>query len=197
MNNVFARPLPSSLNNLSEDFNLFSYLQNSVEEYLPWFFLVMVVMAIFKLAWNNSHREKMRLEKLKKFIVFFLSKRQMMLPLVYTFAAQDQLLDKNALAEILSIRLQAKNMPFKKNPQARMQLEKTVSRILFKYFSSLEKNGKIKSNSKFSIVLKDLEFIDEKLVELQKVYNNEVGIWNSKVIPLRKLLNLSKFEILR
>jgi len=197
MNNVFARPLPSNLNNLSEDFNLFSYLQNSIEEYLPWFFLVMVIMAIFKLAWNSLHREKMRLEKLKKFIVFFLSKRQMMLPLVYTFATQDQLLDKNALEEILSIRVQARNTPFKKNPQARMQLEKTVSRILFKYFSDLEKTGKIKSNSKFASVLKDLEFIDEKLVELQKVYNNEVIIWNSKVIPLRKLFNLPKYKSLQ
>ncbi len=197
MNNVFARPLPSSLNNLSEDFNLFSYLKNSVEEYLPWFFLFIVIIAIFKLALNSLHREKMRLEKLKKFIVFFLSKRQMMLPLVYTFATQDQLLDKNALEEILSIRLQAKNMPFKENPQARMQLEKTVSRILFKYFSDLEKTGKIKSNSKFTSVLKDLEFIDEKLVELQKVYNNEVGIWNSKLIPLRQLFNLPKYKSLQ
>ncbi|MCF7830738.1 LemA family protein [Candidatus Gracilibacteria bacterium] len=197
MNEALDRPLPSGFSNSPESFDLLLYLQDLGAEYLPWFFLLIVISAICKLIWNSFHREKMRLEKLKKFLVFFLSKRQMMLPLVYTFAKRDQVLDENILTKILTLREKAKEMSFKKNLPERMQLEKEVSKILFQYFSFMEKEGKIEPHSKLSNVVADLEFIDEKLVELQKVYNNEVTIWNNKVIPLRNLISLPKYQYLQ
>ena len=66
-----------------------------------------------------------------------------------------------------------------------------------KYFSTLERDGKIKPNSKLFSIVSDLEFIDEKLVELQNVYNTEVIIWNKKFLPLRNLFNLPKYELLQ
>jgi len=200
MIDVFARPTPSQISDtdilFAEKGTVFEYLQIIWNEYSAWFLLVIAVFVLGKLWFNTLHRKQSQVEKIWKFLLFFLSKRQMMLPLVYTLAKQDGLLEKEALKKILDIRRECIECSFRRTPQKRMQIERNVSRILFHYFSKLEKSGKIKHQSKLFHLLKDLEFIDEKLLQLQKIYNREALLWNQKFhfFP-KKILRIPSFEL--
>jgi len=102
----------------------------------------------------------------------------MMIPLVIRLSEKDQLLDAEMRSKLMEIRQLSRETSFKKNPNQRLQVEEEVSKILFLYFSTLEKKNKIQPGTKFAKLVKDLEFIDAKLVQLQKVYNNEAHSWN-------------------
>jgi len=122
-----------------------------------------------------------QIQKLWVFILFFLTKRQMMIPLVIRLSEKDNLLDADLRARLLEIRQKSRETSFKKNPNQRLEIEEQVSKILFLYFSTLEKKDQIKPGTKFAKIVKDLEFIDAKLVQLQKVYNDEALRWNKWV----------------
>ena len=64
------------------------------------------------------------------------------------------------------------------HPVERIQRERKLSKLLYTYFSKLEAQNKIVEGGVFDRLVKDLEFIDHKLVSLQKVYNQEVQTWN-------------------
>jgi hypothetical protein len=105
----------------------------------------------------------------------------MMIPLVYTFASRDRLLSYDQLNNLLEIRDQCRQISFRQNPSERLTLEKIVSQILLEYFQALEDNGKIKDKSKPAKIAQDLEFIDDKLTELQAAYNEATEKWNRTV----------------
>jgi hypothetical protein len=102
----------------------------------------------------------------------------MMIPLVIRLSEKDQLLDAEMRNNLLEIRQLSRDTSFKKNPDQRLEVEEKVSKILFFYFSMLEKKNQIQPGTKFAKLVKDLEFIDAKLVQLQKAYNNEAHRWN-------------------
>jgi len=172
-------------------------LRNIWNQYAAWFLLFIAVLALVKLSIDALKREQKQVEKIWKFLLFFLSKRQMMLPLVHTLAKRDRMLDEEKLKEILVLREKCQNCSFRRSPTERMALEKSVSRILFKYFSELEQKGHIHAGSKFERLMKDLEFIDEKLVQLQKIYNQEAATWNKKKIFWQKFFGFPRFEVFR
>ena len=87
--------------------------------------------------------------------LFFLTKRQMMIPLVYTLAKRDALLEPQQLKHLLEIKIQLKDCSFKKSPLKRLKLEKEVSRLFFQYFSKLENKNQITQNSPMLKILKD------------------------------------------
>ena len=98
------------------------------------------------------------------------------------------------MAKLLEIRNKSRSITLRTAPIERLKLEQNISKILFYYFTSLEKAGKIKPHSKFQKVVKDLEFIDAKLVQLQQTYNAETQKWNRIVtFPLLNLI----FKIFR
>lgn len=204
MINAWARPTPSPFsgtNNISAEnegmlMSVWIYVKDFWNEHSAWFLLFIALAAFIKIMFNGLQREQNQIEKIWKFLLFFLSKRQMMLPLVHTLASRDHVLEERALQQILDIRSECAHCSFRKTPQERMKLEKHVSRILFHYFSKLEKTGKIKPQSKLSHLVQDLEFIDEKLIQLQKIYNREAGAWNRKFRFFPKtLLPLRRFEL--
>lgn len=148
------------------------------EEYAAWILLTIVILALIKLILNTIRRREKNIQKLWSFVLFFLSKRQMMLPLVYTLAKRDQILGQEKLEELLQIREECRNTSLRSHPALRLQKEATISRLLFEYFSFLEKQGKIKPKSQMERLMHDFEFIDQKLIELQKIYNAEAISWD-------------------
>ncbi|MDH3324912.1 MAG: hypothetical protein OEL89_04705 [Candidatus Peregrinibacteria bacterium] len=148
-------------------------LNNITVSLLSFLGVIFVSKFVYK-----SYKKKQHIQKLWQFILFFLAKRQMILPLVHTLAKRDKILNKKSLDEMLILREDCKKVSFRVYPSKRLILERKVSTMLLTYFSELEKEGKIVSNSKFERITQDLEFIDVKLSALQSAYNNEVGKWN-------------------
>ncbi len=147
-------------------------------EHILWFIAFLIIVLLIKFAIDHKRKQQKQIHKLWLYTLFFLSKRQMMLPLIVTLSQRDGLLDDETLEEILDIRQKCRDVSFKKHPKKRLELEKIVSQVLYHYFSNLEKQGKIREKSKFEHVIHDLEFIDEKLVALQKTYNQAAYAWN-------------------
>ena len=147
-------------------------------DHILWFIAGLILILLIKFAIDRKRKQQKQIHKLWLFTLFFLSKRQMMIPLIVTLSRRDGLLDDETLEDLLEIRQKCREVPFKKSPQKRLELEQRVSRILYRYFSDLDAQGKIREKSKFEHVIHDLEFIDNKLVELQKTYNQASYAWN-------------------
>lgn len=165
-------------------------------EYQAWIVLTVVVLALVKLTLMTLRRRERNIQKLWRFVLFFLSKRQMMIPLVYRLADQGGVLEQKTLTQLLQIRNTCRDLTLRKSPTERLAQERQVSTILYAYFSKLEQAGQIKPGTKFARVAQELEYIDQKLVELQQVYNREAALWNQKrtLFPLNILGTLFRFQ---
>ena len=170
-------------------------IQTFWNEHLAWMFLALVVFGVLKLMVNNVKRREDNIQKIWRFILFFLSKRQMMIPLIYTLAKRDKGLDDIALKRLLHIRMQCRQYSIKKHLKKRMELERKFSQILVVYFEKLEKDGILKKDPLLQHVGNDLEFIDQKLVQLQSVYNKEAGTWNKNLTVFHKIVGVRKCKL--
>lgn len=149
--------------------------------YQVWIFVIALLL-VFGIWFTKYHRKQSaEIRKLWIFTLFFLTKRQMMIPLVITLGRRDKIIDEDTEKVLLEIRDRCRDVSLKKDPINRLALEREVSKVLFYYFSNLEENNRIKAGTKFEKIMKDLEFIDAKLVQLQAVYNRESEKWNKKV----------------
>ena len=122
-----------------------------------------------------------------------------MIPLVYALAKRDNYTKYKNIDKLLVIREKCKHISLKISPTARLRVEKEISEFLFDYFTVLEQRGVIAKKSKFEYIVKDLEYIDKKLVDLQKLYNHETTRWNKIIsIPVLKyffrIFSLRTFE---
>ena len=171
-------------------------------EQWPYLLGVLVIIALLVFAIRKTRQRRDQIHKLWVFILFFLTKRQMMIPLVIRLAEKDELLDLELRNKLLEIRQQSREVSFKKNPNQRLEIEEQVSKILFFYFSTLDKKDQIKPGTKFAKMVKDLEFIDAKLVQLQKAYNTEATRWNKWIsMPvlslLSRMIGVSTFQVFK
>ncbi len=175
--------------------NFFEQSWNFIDSHILWFIIAIVVILAVKFLYDQQRKDRRKVEKVWKYILFFLSKRQMIIPLVATLAKRDDAISEKTHQELMDIRNNCRETPLRQKPKARYSLEMDVSRILFEYFSKLEKQEKITSGSKLERVIKDLEFIDQKLTQLQAVYNCEVTRWNKKTEgPLKVFLKLFRLH---
>ncbi len=149
--------------------------------YQVWIFIIALCLALGIWFFKHHKKQSSEIRKLWIFTLFFLTKRQMMIPLVVTLGRRDNIIDEATEKALLEIRDRCRDVSLKKDPVNRLALEREVSKALFYYFSSLESQHKIKKGTKFEKIMKDLEFIDAKLVQLQSVYNRESEKWNKKV----------------
>ncbi len=131
--------------------------------------------------WKYHRKKAASIHKLWVFTLFFLTKRQMMIPLVISLSEKDGVLPEEVRVQLLEIRNRCRDVSLKKDPIGRLELEQRVSKALFFYFTNLEEKGQIKAGTKFKKIVKDLEFIDAKLVQLQVVYNREAEKWNKTI----------------
>ena len=146
-----------------------------------WIVSIVVFMGLTLFILRKLKRKYQEIQKLWIFTLFFLTKRQMMLPLVISLSRKDKMIDKATQQKLMEIREKCREVSFKKSPTARLELEKEVSQILYEYFSTLESRSQIKVGTKFEKIVQDLEFIDAKLVQLQQVYNAETFTWNRRI----------------
>ncbi len=164
--------------------NFFNFFQTIWTFLLEYQILILVISSfLLFIIWfiKRNNKKSAEIRKIWIFTLFFLTKRQMMLPLVVTLAKKDGILDQEIRKRLLEIRDRCRDISLKKDPIIRLELEQQVSKILFYYFTNLELEGKIKKGTKFEKIVKDLEFIDAKLVQLQFVYNREAEKWNNVV----------------
>lgn len=170
-----------------------------LEQHLLIILIILSVLGGLYFVLYKFYKQKLFIKKLWLYTLFFLTKRQMMIPLVYTLAKKDRFNKYKDLEELLDIRERCKHLSLKKSPVARLKVEKEVSTFLYDYFTDLEERNLITKKSKFEYIVRDLEFIDQKLVELQKLYNRETSQWNRIVsIPVLtyffQVFNLRTFE---
>lgn len=184
--------------------SLWSGIENFLQSVLNWlsayWWVLLLILCLVGGIWyliRKLRRRQKEIQKLWLFTLFFLQKRQMMIPLVITLSKKDGLLDAKMQKTLLEIRDRCREVPFKKHPLERLKLEEEVSEILFYYFSQLSKEDRIKPGTKFAKINQDLEFIDAKLVQMQKVYNDEVVGWNRLMNwpGLKHLLRLFRFPV--
>ena len=170
-----------------------------LSEFGIWCAIVLVLLLVLAYGLKKLKQKHQAIQKLWVFTLFFLTKRQMMIPLVVSLSRNDKILDKKTQKKLMEIREKCREVSFKTSPNARLKLEQEVSEILLEYFTKLEKKSQIKSGSKFHKIVQDLEFIDHKLVQLQQVYNRETETWNKKLsLPglqtILKPLGIKTFE---
>lgn len=161
--------------------------------------ILLILVLILCYGINKWHDRQNQIQKLWLFTLFFLTKRQMLIPLVITLSKKDALLSDEIQKKLLTIRDTCRGVSFKKHPAQRLKIEQEVSEILYFYFQSLEKKNQIHPGTKFAKIVSDLEFIDAKLIQLQAAYNQEVEQWNRLThMPLMsvfwKLARLKTFE---
>ncbi len=180
-------PLPNSLKNIL--WNSGETVFTFVNEYAVTILLTLIIIGIFIIVFKKLKARKNYVKKLWRYNLFFLSKRQMMIPLVTTLARRDNnLVESSILKKLLKIRNECRDISLKKNPKKRLKKEAEISKIFLEYFEKCEEKGTLNKNLKFKKIVSDLEFIDSKLVQLQDIYNKEAKKWNNLVeIPIIKL----------
>jgi hypothetical protein len=166
-------------------------------EYQLLILLIVISLVVLYLIIIFFKRRERQVQKLWNFLLFFLSKRQMLIPLVITLSKRDDILNLTTQEFLIEIRKKCRENPLEKNPKERLELEVEISKQLFYYFSELEKKELYQNNRKLKKVVSDLEFIDEKLVQLQYLYNKEASRWNTIVYiayPFFKLFGFKTFK---
>ncbi len=150
--------------------------------YAPLWLGLVVLWILLSVLLRRVRTRLREIQKLWLFTLFFLSKRQMMVPLLYTYAKREDLLPPVQLEEILAIREECRHISLKRSPERRLEAESRLSEIIYSFFHALEREGRITEGSEWQKLVEDFEFIDRKLVELQKVYNHEARSWNEQII---------------
>jgi len=156
--------------------------------------VVLLVLVALKLWYNARRHQHQQVARLWKFTLFFLSKRLMMIPLVATLAQRDGVLTDVLLQQLLDARKKCRTTSLRAHPQQRLGYEQEISKILMTYFTALEKAGRLAPGSRLAHVAEDMEFIDHKLVELQRAYNHESRRWNARSNALMRTFRLKNFE---
>lgn len=158
--------------------NIWITVSTFVQEYALLFLVLVIVIGSFLIFLSRLKRKQNNIDKLWNFILFFLSKRVMMIPLLYTLGKREKILSGPKGKRLLDLRDKCREHSLQKAPAKRIEIEEEISELLFGYFNSLEENGKLKKDSEFTHLVQDLEYIDKKLVELQTIYNQESRKWN-------------------
>lgn len=146
-----------------------------------YFLAGMLIILIIKIWINHLSISRKQVTKLWSFVLFFLSKRQMMIPMVVGLAQNHDVLSEEQLQKLLDIRAETKKYTLTHSPTERIAVELEVSNILLECFITLDQKGALAKSGKLRKVVEDLEFIDKKLVELQLLYNREADRWNKKI----------------
>ena len=158
-------------------------------------FSIIFIIGALNFILSRLKKRQYNIQKLWQFILFFLSKRIMMIPLLYTLGKKANALDENAFNRLLELRDESKHHSLTKDPQERISIEQQISEILVQYFDNLESQGHLDQTSVFHHLVDDLEYIDKKLVELQRIYNHQATKWNRWFQPkFFRYIGLKNFD---
>ena len=159
-----------------------------------WLGILVLALSALWFLFQQVKERQTEIQRLWGFLLFFLSKRHMMLPVLHTVSSREKYLDEESLGKITKLRQQAREVSLRQNPAQRMGIEGDVSNLLVEIFTKVEKSPSAKNNQIIKTIGKDLEFVDEKLVELQEKYNATASRFNSRYVqsPIGKVLSLFK-----
>ena len=143
------------------------------------------ILAFVTLRWwiTQQRKKQQHMRKLWDLLVFFLMKRQMSIPIIYTLSKRQQLFSAEKLAELLTMREQCQQLSLRTQTNQRLDHERNFSQLLFRFFSQAEASQSMKLGSALRQLAEDFEFMDQKLVQIQGAYNAEVAIWNRSWAP--------------
>ena len=83
-----------------------------------------LTFGVLGFIYYKLHKKQAYIQKIWLYTLFFLTKRQMTIPLVYSLAKKDKVLDDNELNELLEIRAICRHVSLRKSPAQRLKLEK-------------------------------------------------------------------------
>lgn len=176
------RPEPMGPQSFSE------YAWDQIVEIMFWLiqnqvsiWLVLISILLLSLGYLKLRRAHHTINRLWNLTLFFLTKRLMLLPIIYRIAQIEGVLDNEKCQKMLQIRSECRHTSLRNNPTQRLQKESELSRILYDFFSELDDRGEITKHPKLQKLVQDLEFIDAKLVELQNLYNQHAKKWNQNI----------------
>ncbi len=169
--------------------------------YGAWILLILICIFVIWFVCHMARKKQRNIEKVWHILTYFLTKRQMMLPIAYTLSKRGNFLPETTLREILFLREEGGAISLKKNPHERLKQEQKVTRLLYDFFTFLEKENKILPHSRMEKFMRDCQFIHEKLQELQKVYNTAAFHWNKTydvwpILIFAKIFGFQKFHLL-
>ncbi len=154
-------------------------IDSFLNEYAILLFLGGVGILCVFIGYGILYREQKRILKIWSLILFFLAKRHMILPLLYTVSVRNNILSHADRNTLLDIRLLVQNHSFSRHPEKRIIIEQDVSRIVMDFFTRAEKNSNASQKELIHHLLDDFTFLDEKLYTLQQFYNQEAFRWNT------------------
>ena len=175
--------------------NAFVETKDFLHEHILWMVLLGVILLIVKFWYDAERKDFLQIKKLWTFTLFFLSKRIMMIPLIITFARRGGELSNKKVEQLLQLRNECRSVSLRNDPEKRLQRETAISSALFEFFMELESKGTLDSSPSLQQLAKDLEFIDQKLVELQMAYNHEARRWNMRRHIFKKMLGLPALSL--
>jgi len=165
---------------------------NFLAENIGKIFVIFLTATIFYFIFKKWKSHENRIFRIWQHLLFFLTKRQMLIPLIFVLAQKKNFLEQKKWDEIWEIRRECRQIGIS-DPKKRWQKEKKISAIFFEFFAKMEKSGEIPQKSKLEKVARDLEFIDQKLFQLQKIYNAEIEKWRELPRPKIFFRNFEKF----
>ena len=166
-----------------------------LHENILWVVLLGAVILVIKFWYDAERKKFLQIKKLWTFTLFFLSKRLMMIPLIITFSRRGGELSNKKVEQLLQLRNECRSVSLRNDPEERLKRKATYSSALFEFFMELESKGTLQSSPSLQQLAKDLEFIDQKLVELQMAYNHEARRWNMQRHVFKKMLGLPALSL--
>ncbi len=163
-----------------ELWQLFRNIFYWVIENALWLGILVLLASLIWFLWIGIQEKRSEIQRLWVFLLFFLSKRHMVLPLLHFEAKAHHWLDETTLEKMVTLRQMARQTSLRQNPVERMKIEEETSALLVRVFAKLEQSENAAHNTIIQTVGADLEFVDEKLIALQKEYNSQVLAFNKK-----------------
>jgi len=170
-------------------YNAWNTTTQFISDYILLIILAIILIGVLNYFYKILSRRMANIRKLWHFLLFFLTKRQMMIPLLHTLGKREDAISKDLIQKLFPLREQARTLPLRGKMEERLALEQRLSLLLSEYFTVLEQQGKLQKNSRFTQLVQDLDFIDTKLTELQIIYNREATSWNGllKKLPFLRI----------
>lgn len=142
---------------------------------------ILSIIAGLLILWliiTRLRRKQRQIIELWQWILFFLTKRQMMIPLIITLAKRKNMMIPSTQKLLLQIRKESRLTSLKKHPQQRLLVEKKISQALQDFFSKAEYAQMLSRDPRLIQIAEDLQFFDTKLIQLQSLYSDNTQRWN-------------------
>lgn len=139
------------------------------------------VIAVLYLVYVALIRKKNKVKEAASGIDVQLKKRYDLIPNLLQAAAKFMEHEKRLMEEITSLRTEAMNNSFMKNPQVSSKIENELSSKLHDFNISVENYPDLKSSQTMVQLMSSLQDVEENLAAARRFYNSAVNDLNNAV----------------